>query len=189
MKTIVCYNEESAVFDCPVNQAWEAFRDVNLSRLLPSTVRECSLLIPPGEPRDKPTMESIDMSGITYSKIPIPQGVSPFHCPSGVGSLRLVHYSNGTLLIFKISELSDLTRSVTFEMIDSGKAEGTAATLHRISLSPVTSTNQTFLKWVTEFSGDCDEHCCRDASQSKLSGFKDFANILKTPLLSRSSGH
>ena len=187
MKTLVCYNEESAVFDCPVNQAWQVFRDLDLCRILPSTVRECSLLIPPGEPRAVQNLASIEISGITYSKMPIQQGCSPFYCSSGVGSLRLVHYSDGMLLTFKVSELSDLDRSITFEVIHSGKAEGTAAMLHKISLSPVTSTHQTFLKWATEFSGDCDQNCCRDSSSRKLFAFKDIAMTLKSAL-SRSSG-
>ena len=93
MKSIVvCNNEESAVFNCPLNNAWPVFRDLDLSAILPNSVRRCSLLIPPGDLATKTAsgLECVHMLGVSYQKLPMCQGLSGFQCPTGVGSLRFV---------------------------------------------------------------------------------------------------
>jgi hypothetical protein len=159
-----------------VSKAWSLIRQLNFATLMPSTVKSCSLMIPENyKPNQVVSKESVVFEDMRYSLVMLDDdSMSPFLCGSAVGSLRRVVYEDSAEFIFRIVEISDTQRIISYELIETDATVNVSSVLHTIQVHEVTETGETFVSWTTEFSGDCDQHVFSDAKFKKLDAFKDF---------------
>jgi hypothetical protein len=158
-------------------------RKLNFVDIMPSIVKSCSLLVP----RTVPTISghsgsssTVKLEDVEYSPLPFSDSsVSPFNSALSVGSLRHVIYKDNAEFVFRVVEISDVQRHVSYELIETDAAVNVSSILHTIQLHEVTETNETFITWVTDFSGDCDMHVYNDCKYKKQDAFKDMRNVLK----------
>lgn len=175
--SLVCRNTESAVISTKTSELWSVVRKLNFVDIMPSIVKNCSLLIPkdsihvnPPSPRSKP----IKLEEVEYQDASIQTLANPFTCAVAVGSLRHVVYKDGAEFVFRIVEVSDLLRQVSYELIETDATVNVSSVLHTIQLHEITQTGQTLMSWTTEFSGDCDQHVYNDCKYKKLDAFRDL---------------
>ena len=183
---IVCRNTESAVINVKTSEAWSIIRKLNFAELMPSTVKTCSLLIPQvfldASPKaGKVAGAGVKLEDVEYQDLPMIGNTfaNPFACAVAIGSLRHVLYKDGAEFVFRIVELSDVLRQVSYELIETDATVNVSSIMHSIQLFEVTETNQTMISWTTDFSGDCDQHVYNDAKYKKLDAFKDFRKVLE----------
>lgn len=180
---IVCRNTESAVLPARTSEAWALVRQLDFSRLTPSTVKSCSLLIPNSS---NPTAnqgvhgETVVFEDTQYRTAPVNDAcMSPFTCGAAVGSLRRVVYKDGAEFVFRVVELSDIQHLISYELIETDATVNVSSVLHSIQLSEVTDSGETFISWSTDFSGDCDQHTFSDAKYKKLDALRDMKRLFK----------
>ena len=156
--SLVCRNTESAVINAKTSELWSVIRRLNFVDIMPSIVKNCSLLIPkdsiqvsPLSPRSK----VIKLEDVEYQDASISTQANPFTCAVAVGSLRHVVYKDGAEFVFRIVEVSDLLHQISYELIETDATVNVSSVLHTIQLHEITQSGQTFLCWTTEFSGDC----------------------------------
>ncbi|KAI8587336.1 hypothetical protein BDZ88DRAFT_425605 [Geranomyces variabilis] len=73
-----------------------------------------------------------------------------------VGSTRKITFKDGAVQRYQIVELSDLSFSVTYELIESTPAVATSAAIHTVRLFKVTHDNSTLVQWESDFSSAGD---------------------------------
>ena len=174
---IVCRNTESAVLQARASKVWSLIRQLDFSRITPSSVVSCSLLVPENEQVEAPEFgEAVTFEEVKYRTVPINDACA-FTCACAVGSLRRVVYKDGAEFVFRLVELSDIQRAVSYELIETDAALNVSSVLHTIHLHEVTETDETYISWTTEFSGDCDQYIYSDAKFKKLDAFKDLRNV------------
>ena len=184
---IVCRNTESAVINVKASEAWSLIRKLNFVDIMPSIVKRCSLLIPlgggpgspgPASPRSKSS--TVKLEDIEYQDLPLSNSSSnPFGCAVAIGSLRHVIYKDGAEFVFRVVEISDVLRQVSYELIETDATVNVSSVMHSIQLFEVTETGQTMINWTTDFSGDCDQHVYNDCKYKKLDAFKDIRKIFE----------
>jgi hypothetical protein len=183
---LVCRNEESAIVDCKASALWDKIRILDFAVLFKSTVKTCFLLLPL-EARSESSKITVTLNGIEYSKIPFsdntPHTVSAsqsfFTCPVAVGSLRRVEYKDGAVFTFKVTDISETNKSISFELIHTEPSIQVSAMLHTITVLGVTESGQSFVQWSTDFSGDCNYNFIQDSKFKKFDAFKDIRNVMK----------
>jgi len=187
--SIVCRNTESAVIDVKASVAWSLIRKLNFVDIMPSIVKSCSLLIPLGSggtaserPSSPKSSSVVKLEDIEYQDMSIGSNsaANPFACSVAVGSLRHVVYKDGAEFVFRVVELSDILRQVSYELIETDATVNVSSVLHTIQLHEVTETGQTMISWTTDFSGDCDQHVYNDCKYKKLDAFRDVREVFKT---------
>ena len=180
---VVCQNCESAVIKCRVSEAWTTVKKLNFAELTPSAVTSCSLLVPSDvvpKRSSSASSSTVMLEDIQYSDLPIDSaGLSPFLCASSIGSLRHVVYNDAAEFVFRVVEMSDVQRQVSYELIQTDATVNVSSVLHTIQLLEITESNETLISWTTEFSGDCDLHVYNDAKYKKLDAFKDLKTLLE----------
>jgi F0F1-type ATP synthase membrane subunit a len=72
-----------------------------------------------------------------------------------------------TLTHYHLLEL----QSLIFEVFSSEPAAHVASVVHSISLRKVTSSNQAFMEWATDFSSDVSAEIIHDSSHKRLEAF------------------
>jgi hypothetical protein len=180
---IVCRNTESAVLPVRTSEAWALVRQLDFSRLTPSTVKSCSLLIPintTGHANQSLPVETVVFEDSQYTTAIVNDAcMSPFTCGAAVGSLRRVVYKDGAEFVFRLVELSEIQHLISYELIETDATVNVSSVLHSIQLSEVTDSGETFISWSTDFSGDCDQHTFSDAKYKKLDALKDIKRLFK----------
>ncbi|KAI9004974.1 hypothetical protein DFJ74DRAFT_692209 [Hyaloraphidium curvatum] len=73
------------------------------------------------------------------------------------GSTRTVEYKDGSNQVIRLVELSDLTPSLSWELVTATPAPSYLGANHTITLHRVTADNSTFVSWTTEFSSAGDQ--------------------------------
>lgn len=177
---IVCRNTESAVVHAKTQSLWEVVKKLDFSLLTPSIVHRCSLLVPPhcASPKTTDIGDTFSLDDTQYQCVDVASGCkNPFTCATSVGSLRRVEYKDKAEFVFRVVEVSDVHRRVSYELIHTDTTVNVTAVLHTIQLYDVTETSETLVNWTTEFSGDCDPHVYNDCKYKKLDAFKDLRNI------------
>jgi len=151
---------------------------------MPSIVAKCSLLIPHSGPSGEASTKSpttVKLEDVEYSDLSFTCASvsSPFQSSLSVGSLRHVLYKDNAEFVFRIIEISDIQRQVSFELIETDATVNVSSVLHTIQLHEITETNETLVTWTTDFSGDCDMHVYNDCKYKKLDAFKDMRNVFQ----------
>jgi hypothetical protein len=180
---IVCRNSESAYLKVKAQEAWNLIKLLDFTKLNNSRVSKCSLLIPThGITTERaPTIEgvkTITLEDVAYRDVEISE-VSPFTCPVAIGSLRHVSYKDGAEFVFRVVEMSDLQRMVSYELIETDSTVNVSSVLHTIQVLEITETSESVVTWTTEFSGDCDQHVYSDCKFKKLDAFQDMRSALE----------
>lgn len=94
-----------------------------------------------------------------------------------VGSVFDVEYVDGSVWQFRIVEISELHRSLSYELITANPSAPFSSMQNHIKLSKVTFDNTTFVEWSTDFSSDIDSHIVQDNKFKKMEYFKDLKKI------------
>ena len=185
---IVCRNTESAILHAKVSDAWLLVKRLNFAEMTPSTVTKCTLLLPVAVGAGAPSHEgagghsgakTVKLEDTEYRGVSISEAaLSPFTCAFAVGSLRHVVYKDGAEFVFRVVEISDVQRLVSYELIETDSTVNVSSVLHTIQLMEVTESDDCVLSWTTEFSGDCDQHVYSDAKFKKLDALKDIRTVL-----------
>jgi hypothetical protein len=99
---------------------------------------------------------------------------------SEVGAVAKITYKDKTVQRLKISEISDATHSLSWEMIESIPAIPFMSVAHTIKLRRVTENNSTFIEWVADFSKDADNNALADARFKQKENFTALGTFLQT---------
>lgn len=180
---VVCRNTESAVIKARTSLVWASLKNLNFKQLVPSTVADCSLLVPTFGNQNEPSPSHPELKRVTLAEVDYLaceidlSSKSAFTCPLALGSLRRVVYKDGAEFVFRLVELSDIQHTVSYELIETDSTVNVSGVLHTIQLTEITETAETFISWTTEFSGDCDQHVYNDAKFKKLDAFRDLKNL------------
>jgi len=95
-----------------------------------------------------------------------------------VGSHRTVTYKDGAVQTIRITGLSDIDYSISWELEVSVPATAFAAQTHTVRLRRVTEGNTTFIEWSTLFSSDASQDVLQDAKFKQADNFAALATAL-----------
>jgi len=98
---------------------------------------------------------------------------------SEVGAIVKVSYKDKTVQRLKISEISDATHSVSWDMIESIPPIPFMSVAHTIKLRRVTENNATFIEWIADFSKDADNNAIADARFKQKENFGYLGTALQ----------
>lgn len=87
---------------------------------------------------------------------------------SQVGSIANFLFKDGFSWTVQIVEYSSIKQFLTFEVIQSSSPLPFSSAIHTLSVTRVTSSNTTFLEWVTDFSNDATAEVLADSSFKRL---------------------
>jgi len=105
-----------------------------------------------------------------------------------VGGVRRVTYTDKTVQTYRLLELSDATRSLSFELVSSTPAVTYMASNTSWKLKRITHDNSTLLESVTDFSKDASTAVVADAKYKKLEQFRDLRAYLSGGVAKRTFG-
>lgn len=77
----------------------------------------------------------------------------------------------------EIVEYSSIKKSITFDVIHSDPPLPFTSMVQTISLSKVTLTNETFIKWASDFSNDATAEVLTDSSYKRLDAFRNLSFV------------
>merc|ERR1719159_91831 len=86
-------------------------------------------------------------------------------------------YADHTIQKIRQLEYSALEMKVTWEVIESEPAAPTFSAVHTITCSRVTTTNQCFVAWNTDFSSDVTPAVIEDAKWKKDDAFEQLQDF------------
>jgi hypothetical protein len=98
--------------------------------------------------------------------------------PAKVGSVRRVVYKDGTVQLLKLTELHDGTFTVTWDIIMSEPPVGYTSAVHTIRLRRVTSSKQTLVEAISDYSSDSSVEVIQDSRFKKLELIKALRSAL-----------
>jgi len=87
-------------------------------------------------------------------------------------------YADNTIQQIRKLEYSSLEMKVTWEVIESEPAAPVFSAVHSITCSRVTSTNQCFVAWNTDFSSDATPEIIEDSKWKKDDAFNQLMSFL-----------
>lgn len=96
-----------------------------------------------------------------------------------VGDNFTLKYKDGTAQTLKCLEISELTRTITWEVIASEPAISYMSAIHTIALSKVTENNQTFIQFTSDFSSDAKSDVTEDSRYKKREAFQQLRKLIK----------
>jgi len=95
-----------------------------------------------------------------------------------VGSVHTFTYKDGTVQKVKLTEQSDATHTISYELIESIPHISVMSAVHTISLRRVSHDNTTLIEWTSDFSRDASHDVTADSKFKKLEFFKDLREAL-----------
>ena len=104
---------------------------------------------------------------------------------SSVGANRRIIYNDGIDQLIQITQISQISRSISYSMISSSEPISYTSANHEISLRKVTTSNQTFIEWRTDFSNDASLQVVQDSRYKKREGFKDLKSYLSVKVITQ----
>ena len=120
------------------------------------------------------------LKSFEWSKI-LPSHVKSTKFTSGnaseVGSQFEVEYVDGSVWHYRIVEVSELTRSFSYELISATPQVSFTSMLNHVRLHKVTFDDTTFVEWTTDFSSDVDTHVIQDNKFKKIDYFTDLKKL------------
>jgi len=97
--------------------------------------------------------------------------------PNEVGSQIECEYKDGSTWVFRIIEISENHRSISYELVSATPQVTFTSMQHHIRLHKVTFNNTTYVEWATDFSNDVDSHVIQDNKFKKEDYFKDLQKL------------
>mmetsp|Transcript_56131 Transcript_56131/g.89021 ORF Transcript_56131/g.89021 Transcript_56131/m.89021 type:complete len:150 (+) Transcript_56131:103-552(+) len=94
------------------------------------------------------------------------------------GETMNICYADNTIQKIRKLEYSALEMKVSWEVIASEPAAPTFSTIHSITCQRVTTTNQCFIKWNTDFSNDATAAVIEDSKWKKDDAFKQLSDFV-----------
>ncbi|KAJ3049605.1 hypothetical protein HK097_009424 [Rhizophlyctis rosea] len=95
--------------------------------------------------------------------------------PGEVGSIRKITFKDGTVQKYQLVELSDLHKSVTYEIIESNPPVPILAAVHTIRVKKITHDNSTLVEWESDYSSsDNTVNVIEDSRFKKQEAFEDL---------------
>lgn len=91
-----------------------------------------------------------------------------------VGSTFQIEYTDGSVWTYKILEISDSKRVLSYELITAEPEIAFSSLQHTIKVFKVTEDNSTYFAWESDFSNDVNSHILQDTKFKKLDAFKDL---------------
>lgn len=91
-----------------------------------------------------------------------------------VGSQFEVQYKDGSVWTNRITEISELKRRLTYDLVMAEPSVTFSTLQNTITLTKVTSDNTTFVEWSSDFSNDVDSHTIQDNKYKKLDYFTEL---------------
>ena len=96
-----------------------------------------------------------------------------------IGSLFQVDYTDGSVWVYRITEISEKDRQISYELISAKPELDYSYQQSTIKLFKVTHLNSTFLSWETDFSNDASSNVIQDNKFKKQDHFKDIKSKLE----------
>jgi len=93
-----------------------------------------------------------------------------------VGSTYEFYFVDGSKWDIVISEISQLVRSLAFEVLAAEPAVGFSSVIHTLKVTEITSDNTSFVQWTSEFSGDATNEVVLDSKFKRLEAFENLKN-------------
>merc|ERR1719413_18514 len=87
-------------------------------------------------------------------------------------------YSDNTIQKIRQLGYSALDMSVSWEVIESEPAAPTFSAVHTIQCHRITTSNECFMSWSTDFSNDCTVAVVEDAKWKKADAFQQLQDFL-----------
>ncbi|PVU85802.1 hypothetical protein BB559_001565 [Furculomyces boomerangus] len=103
------------------------------------------------------------------------QGTSPLE----IGSSRKIKFKDGTVQTVRIVEISELNRSISYELVESVPPVPFMSSVNVITVKKVTSDNTCFIEWETYFSSDGGVEATEDSRFKKREALADLAALLE----------
>jgi len=94
--------------------------------------------------------------------------------PGQLDSTLKIDYVDGAHWTLRILEISDIRRTIGYEVVSAEPAHSVSSILGLIHLKPVTEDNTTFVEWTTDFSNDADVGVITDQKYKKLEFFTEI---------------
>eukprot|EP00873_Tetraselmis_striata_P038387 jgi/Tetstr1/458651/TSEL_045044.t1 len=89
-----------------------------------------------------------------------------------VGAVIKLEYSDGASWELRVTEISERTATVAYEVVSTQPSLDCTSITGEISLSAVTASDETFIRWTTEYSNDVTLERIQDQKFKKLEIFK-----------------
>jgi len=96
-----------------------------------------------------------------------------------VGSAKKVHYKDGTVQTIELRGLSDLSHSVSWDLITSDPPTSVSSASYSIRLYRVTASNDTFVVWKTDYSSDGSVEVIQDQKYKQHENFQALRAALQ----------
>ena len=90
------------------------------------------------------------------------------------GALAQVVFRDAAQWCLQLLEHSELAHTLVFDIVDASPALQCMSQLHAITLHRVTSTDETVVEWVTDFSSDANAETIVDARYKRLEALDDM---------------
>ena len=95
-----------------------------------------------------------------------------------VGSVVKMTYKDGTVWRIRVTEFSERNYTLAYELMEAIPAHNATSVQGEIKLLAVTTDDQTFCSWTTDFSNDADLTVIADQKYKKREFFKDVKSNL-----------
>lgn len=96
-----------------------------------------------------------------------------------LGATHILTFVDGTVWTVAISEISDIKKTLSFELISSEPASTVSAAIHTVTVQKVTKDDTTFLSFESQFSAEgTTAEAVADSKYKKLELFDDLAKTL-----------
>jgi len=98
--------------------------------------------------------------------------------PHALGATHKLTFKDNTVWTVVVCELSDLSKTLSFELIDSEPDATVSAAIHTIRVQKVTKDNTTFLTFESQFSAEtATAEAVADSKYKKLELFDTLVNL------------
>lgn len=104
-----------------------------------------------------------------------------------VGSHRIIQYKDNTVQKLRLTELSDLKHSVSWDLVESTPAHHVMSASYSVRLRSITQGALTFVEWSVDFSKDVTNEVSVDAKFKAHEAFKQIAATSKAKMLDAAS--
>jgi hypothetical protein len=97
--------------------------------------------------------------------------------PTSLGSTHRLTFKDGTVWTVSIVELSDLNKTLSFDVVSSDPNATVTAATHSITIKKITKDNTTFMIYETQFSAE--GATAEAVADSKYKKLELFDNLIK----------
>ncbi|KAJ2781642.1 hypothetical protein H4R18_002744 [Coemansia javaensis] len=95
--------------------------------------------------------------------------------PSDVGGIRTTMFVDGTVQKHRLVELSEVARSLTYEIVESEPAAPSLSAQHTLRVFHVSTDDTAFVQWSSDYSSDSSLETVMDAKFKKLDALAELA--------------